>query len=278
MIKGLLSATTVVCLLVLLPATASASVACRYFERGEPGDRDNVLRIRATDLEDLAAVNRAGDDIRVRDDRTGILHACGGLGGPVPTVHNVDLITFVAEADGAGIFVSLAGGRFAPGASPEPSSVAPEIEMAFRSVAPLPGNIGIGGSQRSDRVSVSTGDDNVLINLNRDQDRDADVTFDRRIVGVLLRGGKGADVFNGAGITRPRGPSLSVYAGPGNDRIFGGAAGDILYGRAGRDVIAGMGGADEVDCGPGNDLARIEPGDHVTRCETERAERALSFP
>jgi Ca2+-binding RTX toxin-like protein len=232
------------------------------------------LRIHADELEDQAAIVRVGQTIRVTDDVTGLVQTCAGGD---PTVHNIDFIVFFVDADGAGIFISLAGGRLAPGASPERSAT-PEIEVRIGTVVnALPGNIGVGGSRKADGISVRTGDGVGLIDLNRDQDGDADVSFDRRIVGVLIRGGKGADLLSGSGITRARGPSLSVYAGPGNDRIFGGAAGDILYGRAGRDVIAGRSGADEIDCGPGNDVARTDARDHVVRCESRRAERPFAL-
>jgi Ca2+-binding RTX toxin-like protein len=45
----------------------------------------------------------------------------------------------------------------------------------------------------------------------------------------------------------------NVFAGHGNDVIFGSASGNVLHGNLGNDVIEGGLGQDTVDGGPGND-------------------------
>ena len=46
----------------------------------------------------------------------------------------------------------------------------------------------------------------------------------------------------------------SVFAGLGNDVIYGSAAGNTLFGNAGDDFLAGFGGNDSLDGGDGNDV------------------------
>lgn len=52
----------------------------------------------------------------------------------------------------------------------------------------------------------------------------------------------------------------NVYAGDGNDTIFGNAADNTLHGGRGNDVLAGAGGADFLRGGPGNDKLHGGPG------------------
>ena len=272
MIKRLLSATAFACL--LLAAPASASVTCSYEQMEPAGSAGNYLEIRADEIEDQAAIVRRGQLIVVKDDRTGIPTACTNR---APTTINVDRIVFIAAADGAGLFVSLAGGPFEPGASPiDPTS---EIKIQARSLVRFPGNIGVGGTRGGNDFSVHTHrrTGRHQVNLDHEDDRMRDLVFPRSVVGLLIRSGRGSD-FIYASDLRSR-LSLSVYAGPGGDGILGGPGADILFGGAGADFIRGRGGADEIDCGAGRtDLARIEKRDRVVRCENRRAERPLAFP
>ena len=258
--------------LALSPAAAQAEVQCSIHETGPLGPAGDVLKIRATEIEDQVAIVRSGQEIRITDDRTGAPQAC--VDG-VPTVHNIDAIRFLAAADGAGLFVSLAGGPFAPSARP---ASAREIAISLHSVVEFPGNVGVGGTRGSDEFTVwssSSVDRRRRINLDADADSNADISFPPGIVGVLVRGGAGADRVNAAHV-RVRQLSLSMYAGPGADRLVGGPAGDIIFGRAGRDSLRGGPGRDELDCGPGRDRAVNEGADSLTGCVVvRRAKRAL---
>ena len=257
LIAGLL-ASLVVC------SPAAANIGCSYAERPPAGSPGNFLFVDADEIEDQAAVVRQGMSIRVTDDQTGAEVSCSG---GVPTVENLDTIQFRAAADGAGIFVSLAGGPFAPGASRVGDS--PEIQIRVRA-AHFPGNVGIGGSRRADRFRIGHGSLINWVNFDPGADTHPDFLFPDSIVGALFRGGAGSDVINGRKLRSPAGLSLSVYAGPGRDRIFGGAATDFLSGRAGGDFIAGGRGADEVDCGQGRDAAVRQGRDRFTGCERIR--------
>ena len=267
MIKRLPGAAIFVCL--LLAAPASASVTCSYRQIDPAGPRDDYLKIRAGEIEDQAAVVRRGQRIRVTDDRTGAPVSCSG---GTATITNIDRIVFMAAADGAGLFISLAGGQFEPGATTTGRS--PEIEITAMSLARFPGNIGIGGSRGADGISIANRapGGRTRVNLDTFSDSLPNLTFPSPVVGILVRGGRGNDAIAGSGIgTRL---SLSAYAGPGRDRVLGGASTDLLFGRSGADIIDGRGGADELDCGPGNDFARVEPRDRVTGCERRRPAKA----
>jgi hemolysin type calcium-binding protein len=268
MIKRFLSATAAGCL--LLATNASAAVTCSY-EKVSP--RSSYLEIVGDEIEDQAAIRRSGQSIRVIDDASGTPVSCAG---PTPTVRNIARILFIAKADGAGLFVSLAGGPFAPGL--DDSSASSEIQIQARTFAEFPGNIGLGGSRGTDRFQIRsqrpTG--RTLVNFDPGKDNEHDLVFPASVVGFLVRGGRGDDSVVGSGI---RGRlSLSVYAGPGRDRLVGGPFTDFLAGRAGADFIRGRGGADEINCGSGTDVALIEPRDRVAACENRRAERPLAFP
>lgn len=271
MIKGLASGTVAACLLMAAPA--AASVTCSHESSPPMGARGDYLEIKADEIEDQVAIVRRGRVLAVTDDRTGTRIACTG---PDPTVFNIDRVLFIAAADGAGLFVSLAGGRFEPGATrSEPS---PEIEIQARTFVRFPGNIGIGGLRGADSISVSSQrrSRRHLVNFDRRSDDADDLVFPASVVGLLVRGGRGDDTIAGSRLLYPL--SLSVFAGPGRDRVIGGPGPDLLFGRAGADFLRGGAGRDELDCGPGNDVARSEMRDFVTRCETRRPERMLAFP
>jgi len=250
--------------LLVLAAPAGASITCGYRAESPAGPQGNVLVIHGGEIEDLAAVARRGERVRVTDDQTGQPITCSG---PPATVHNVDRIRFFADADGAGVFVSQAGGLLAPGASPEPS--ADEIEIVFVLNTGLPGNLGVSGTRSADHIRLRHNIGGVGISLNQQEDNDAEIQLPRKIVSVLLRTGRGADRVVTQEFTRYD-PSLSVYSGPGNDRVVGGAMPDFIFGRAGRDYISAGGGADEVDCGPARDTAVRAGRDRFTGCERIR--------
>jgi hypothetical protein len=266
--------------LAAFPATASADITCTYHEDGADGPLGNTLIIRGDGIEDQAALVRRGNLIVVTDDRTGESRPCQGQQA---TVRNINSITFNAAADGAGLFVSLAGGPFAPGAQPPGTSdPSRNIRIEFRSVVRFPGNVGVGGTRRGDVFEVVTpppGRGFNGINLDADDDDQEDLVFlARGMVGALLRTGAGADRISGARLKRRI--SLSVYAGAGADRIVGGPMTDFLLGGRGADRIKGRGGADEVGCGLGFDFARAGPNDRLTGCERvlRPAAGRIAFP
>ena len=267
--KRLLGATALACLFFAVPA--SASVTCSYERAAPNGLRGNYLKIAGEEIEDQAAIRRLGQLIRVTDDRTGAPVSCSGL---APTTINIDRIVFVAEADGAGLFVSLGGGKFEPGATNTGQSS--EIQIVSQARTRFPGNIGIGGTPRGDHFSMSRMNPGALtrVNLDRAEDQAANFLISSSVIGLLVRSGRGSDTISAAGIRGQR-LSLSVYAGPGRDRVIGGPGPDLLFGRRGADFIRSREGPDEVGCGPGNDVALIERRDRTTGCESRRIDRSL---
>ena len=84
---------------------------------------------------------------------------------------------------------------------------------------------------------------------------------DRAVVGNLLRlpaidvrGGLGADTLESVLA------HVTLYGGPGSDRLIGGSRADVISGKRGADFIRGRGGADRLSGGRGADLIVSGPG------------------
>src|SRR5262249_30473541 len=109
--------------LVLIAAdSASAAIQCGF----DPTTR--TFSVSATEEGSLtgteAELRRVGEGIVVSDKESGHRVICQGS----PTVTNTDLIKLRPKGFLTGTFVSLIGGPFAPGASPEPDASS-EIEF-----------------------------------------------------------------------------------------------------------------------------------------------------
>jgi Ca2+-binding RTX toxin-like protein len=292
---GTLAALAIATSLLTLAASAPAAVTCAYQQAGAPGPSGNELVVRGSAIEDQAAIRRDGAAIRVSDDRSGAPVSCSG---PQATVRNLDLIRFLAVADGAGIFLVRAP-TFAPGASVEATG-RPEIEVSVESAGGVPGNVGVSGTRRRDAFALGdlpgTGGG---VNYDfRESSDDVDLTFDAGVVGVLVRAGRGDDTVGaggGDGFSGGLRAALTAYGGGGRDSLIGGRLGDVLAGRAGDDTLRGVRGGDDLSgglgtdtlagqfggdtfaardgtrdrvvCGPGRDGGRADRSDRLEGCE-----------
>jgi hypothetical protein len=184
-------------------------------------------------------------------------------------VTNLDSIRFHAAADGAGLFVSEAGGGFGPGATRERDGTS-EIEIDVINDTRLPGNLGIGGTPGNDSIALGSVGQHAEIDLNsRPHADDPDLFVIRRAPAVVIRSYSGNDRISGDGdgFAQPFLPSISAYGGRGDDTLIGGSGPDLLFGRAGRDKLNGWRGRDELDCGNGVDIALAQPGERAPGCE-----------
>ena len=273
-----------VSVLLALPTSAAAAVSCEYQEAGPAGAAGNVLAIEASDLEELAAIQRSGSEILVSNDVTGQLLSCAG---GTPTVTNLDTITFTGKKESDGLFINLAAGPFGPGATSEgPGS---EIEFDFKWKH---GQLGVGGTSGNDTFAfgvVPAGGvkTEAALNLNQSDElaKDVDATLDD-VDSIIVRLRKGDDIHRpwrgrvcgaprsrfGLGDRRrrqrrdhraarratsspaTRGRNLlrgdsahdELNGGPGRDTLVGGASGDLLTGAAGLDLVRAGAGNDRL--------------------------------
>ncbi len=70
-----------------------------------------------------------------------------------------------------------------------------------------------------------------------------------------------------------------IYAGSGNDKLFGRGDNDVMKGASGRDEVDGQEGNDSVKGGPGKDVIRAGSGDDVVRAGrfNQENDRARDF-
>jgi RTX calcium-binding nonapeptide repeat (4 copies) len=266
--------------------SASAGISCRY----DPAK--HLLSVGAIEKNLIGAeagLRRVGDRIRVTDDFSGHRINCHGS----PTVTNTDRIKLRAVGVSSNS-VSLAGGPFAPGATPELDG-SPEIEFTVSG-----GGLAVlSGGPGADHFSYTTVAGRSGISLNPGpEDEDIDfLTPDPRTL-FIADGGPGPDTIDV--LQRPRvevqergGPgndSLSAAGSPhailegdeGADRLIGGAGNDIITPGTGADLVQAEGGFDEIknapdrspdsiDCGAGPDLVvERESRDRLRSCETVR--------
>ena len=262
-------------LLGLVPA-AEARTSCTY-----SGPPENLLTV--TSDGNLAEIARRGQRILVRE----YLERPKRCSGGVPTVLNTDTIRVQLTGGFADLF--LAGGPFAPGATPETEG-ASEIEVAFAGPDIL---ATVNGTALADVWQWGPGLElHAGLNLNAGTagDQDVDVTIrgsfaspeangrggNDSIVpapgvrfpndGVFSVGGSGDDrleaTHNGGGL---------IEGGPGDDVLLGGRRGDDLEAGGGNDTIRGAGGGDRIIGGPGRDLIRGGPGrDNIESRDAKR--------
>lgn len=245
---SLLAAVAFAFLLGLTPH-ADGRTRCSY-----AGPPTNLLTVTA-DRDARAEIKRADQEISVRESGQRRRACIGGL----PTVLNTDTIIvrvhgLVSLAD-----LQLAGGPFAPGATPEPEG-APEIEVEFRGPQPFGAVV---GTPAADEFHWGPGGVHAGLNLNpaSADDGDVDVTVGGNVlVGFLIANGAAGDDR----ILPTAGEALlgEAYAegGRGDDLLVAPRNGAALRGGAGDDVLSGGRGPDELNGGAGNDLVTRGPG------------------
>jgi hypothetical protein len=198
-----------------------------------------------------------------RDTGTSTFRTCA-TGVAAASITNTDTITVNGNPDALEhVILDESGGRFAPGATPEPTG-SPEIEFAL--ATGVEGDVLelIGTSQRDD-IQISGGAvfaQQVLADVGGDGDTDIAMTLAGK---VILRGGGGADSLGGGGTLaqpRPFGGALEVFGGGGRDHLGDGSGEDLLSGGSGNDFLIALDGNDDVvQGGPGRDTATIDPFD-----------------
>jgi Ca2+-binding RTX toxin-like protein len=272
-----LTGLTAGCLLLLgLVPAAEARTSCAY-----SGPPENLLTV--TSDGNLAEIARRGQRILVRE----YLERPKRCSGGVPTVLNTDTIRVQLTGGFADLF--LAGGPFAPGATPETEG-ASEIEVEFAGPDIL---ATVNGTALADVWQWGPGlERHAGLNLNAGTagDQDVDVTIRGSFAGLMANGRGGNDsivpapgagfpndgVFSVGGSGDDRleathnGGGL-IEGGPGDDVLLGGRRGDDLEAGGGNDTIRGAGGGDRIIGGPGRDLIRGGPGrDNIESRDAKR--------
>jgi Ca2+-binding RTX toxin-like protein len=249
---------------------AGARTRCSY--SGAPA---NLLTV-TSDRRALSEVARRGEEIIVRES-FGQRQTCSG---GVPTVLNTDTIRIeVARGDNF-VDLLLAGGGFAPGATPE-SEGASEIEV----VVSGPDAFGeVIGTRRADEFHWRQAGPHAGLNLNPRSagDEDVDVTLvGGEFAFLLANGAAGKDrivpgpgsviretvsASGGAGddhLIAPQNTGGVLDGGPGDDVLTGGRIFNNLIGGPGDDHITGGAGPDLIDIvdgGPGRDFIAAGAG------------------
>jgi Ca2+-binding RTX toxin-like protein len=250
-------------------ASAVVSGECRYVARPPAGVRGNALLIT---LNQNVGIRRDGSSIGVYER--------GGTGSEVTclgreaTTHSIDRIVFRPDGDNHQLTIDESGGRFEPGASPEPGGDEIEIVAVFprdstrRNLRP---GIRILGTPGPDTMRIGRqGRDATAINLDirRDgQHRDADVLgLATWPADYLLDGRGGNDRLGSSGRGREfAGPlpenHVALRGGDGDDILFGGPRRDLIQTGDGNDVAYGRGGDDRISMGGGFDRVVAGRGD-----------------
>jgi RTX calcium-binding nonapeptide repeat (4 copies) len=239
------------------------------------------LTVTAKNSED-AMILRSGSRVQVLQP-SGLKLVRERCKGGSPRVGKAERITFGVKGGGiTTLRLSLLGGPFAPGRTPEPEGSEIEIKMKLVSTA------------SEARIDATPGDDLIRggslggpmgLNLNpaaEPTQPDADV----RITGVTAPVvdfylGPGSDTLTLDGGPEFAGPLLAGYVlaflGDGNDLYRGSAGPDLVLAEAGLDTVAALAGddavnsqdglAETVDCGDGQDRVQPDAGDVLIGCE-----------
>lgn len=242
MIKSTVLLAAISLVVSVAPSAAPASVRCHY----SPASR--TLSVIASGGSE-ATIRRAGPEIRVSESFEPRL-SCASV--PV-TVAGTDSIEALAKV-GSSAWIELAGGSFAPGATPEADG-SPEIEFTL-SGADFAEVI---GGRGADHFKFLRRDGQNGVNLNADEDDDLDVTVVEKNPAffVAFNGGGGADMLDAG---RNPGPSMFAVGGRGDDTLVAGGRGAILDGEGGRDRIFGSPFSDLINPGRGADLVKARGG------------------
>ena len=219
--------------LLLLPAApATAAVTCSY------DAATDTVSVAMPDAESNAVLHRSGNAIAV-----------GGVACGAATVTNTDLIVATGSDGSQSIDVSLAGGPFAPGTTPEGSGVS-EIEIQINAGAGSD-SLGVTGSGGNDFIRLGT----MGTNLNDDADADLTTTGNEYVTLYSGSGGNDRLFANGGGGTggvyRSR---VTIYGSNGEDTLKGGSGDDNLFGDADDDDLDGGAGNDALGGGDHDDM------------------------
>ena len=189
---------------------AQARLACSF-----SGPPENLLTVTANKSSDSPEVIRRGAEIVVQKD----LKPPTGCSGGVPTVLNTDSITFRLRGGFPDAYVMLAGGPFAPGATPEVEG-ASEIEIEIRG----PGYISVYGTAGPDAFRWGPGSryfGGLNLNPGESDDQDVDVTTTDEIAPLIAKGLAGDDtITTSPTVVAPA--HIDASGGPGNDRLSAG--------------------------------------------------------
>jgi Ca2+-binding RTX toxin-like protein len=238
--------------MLLSPATSFGAVNCTY------SGTDRLLSITAADA--FAGITRSGDAIDVDDGFRPI--SCAG--GP-PTVLNTDRVQ-VGHSGRASDRIDLAGGPFAPGATPQPAGT-PEIKFEYTGSTAMD----IHGSAGPDQLTLGPSSG---INLNGDGDTDVSGPF----TSIVLEGGPGDDLIGPQTDYSGSGAHLILAGGGGKDRLTATPEGGVIHGGEGRDTITGGPGPDNITGGEGRDLIRAGKGRDIIRAIDGTRDRILCGP
>jgi hypothetical protein len=225
-----------------------------------------TLAVGTSGFTEGIAVIRSGDQVQVLVDsfeppETGPLPI--QCSGGTPTVTSIDLIKVIGTPElPALVDISLAGGPFAPGASPEPDG-SPEIEIDVEQVF----SVNVVGSEGSDGVSVGELDGLGAANLNAGTEASPDADLLARPLTVPGRkrtrspdievhtmGGADTITIGGPLFSGPPQDETEVDGGDGDDTLVGSKRTDQLNGGDGNDVLLGLGGHDSLAGRDGADL------------------------
>ncbi len=241
---------------------------CRHLDLGEPGPRgDQLLIDHSMDV----YLSREGPDIVILNRNSGRLSPISCEGGSA-TVDSIDRIVYRPVKGAHQLNIDGSGGRFAPGAAPEPGADEIEIAIDFPPTKPhrlssirilaTPGGDAIGiGAIRGERTGVDLDADGHRPHADADVIVSASSPTKFQIVG-----GEGDDTISSAGVGGLFiGPlparNLVLRGGGGADLLLGGLRRELMDGGAGDDVLYGRGGADSLTGGEGGDRGFGGPGD-----------------
>ncbi len=211
--------------LPLVPSTAVAVASC-----SEVAGTATVTMASG----DTATLAVSGTDITMNGAN------CG-------TTDTVDSIVVNGSSGTQTVNLSLAGGPFAPGATPEATGTS-EIEITL-SMGSGTDVLNITGSPDADTISLGS----LGVNLNADDD--ADLTTESTET-FMVDAGEGNDVVSGLGgddTGAPFASAITLNGEGGADSLTGGVASDSITGGDGADFLLGEAGNDTILGGPGDD-------------------------
>jgi Ca2+-binding RTX toxin-like protein len=196
----------------------------------------------------------SGDTATLSIGPAGQINVNGSQCSGTATTTNIDTVVVNGAGGAETVNLSLAGGPFAPGASPESSGV-PEIEISV-SLAGGSDTLVITGSSGSDAIEFGT------LGVNVNDDDDTDVTISAVEV-FVVNAGDGPDTVSGEGgddTGLPFLSALTLNGESGTDTLTGGATNDSVSGGAGSDALVGGGGNDVLLAGAEDDTLSGEAG------------------
>ena len=254
--------------LLALSSDAAAQMRCSY-----SGAPENQLSVTAGG-EAFGEIRTRRQEILPWESFEGPVFCRGG----VPTVLNTDTVRVQLRGELISVDLSLAGGPFAPGATPEAEG-ASEIEIQYSAPFAL---VDVVGTARTDEFHWGPGGAHAGLNLNPHDlgDQDVDVTVRGRFSFLVAQGAGGNDTIvpapgalfskdddvyseGGRGDDRliaPRNSGGVLEGEAGDDVHIGGRPRDLLIGGGGNDRLRGAGGPDLISAGPGRDLIFGGPG------------------